>query len=148
MQQMLLALFTATTCALALAASQPVAAADAELSCKLHYSLTGWSLIYKHSTGSGTIHCDDGKSMRVNVSAKALGITAGKWRIDDGSGDFTHVHSMHDVLGRYGVASAEVGVVKTGEARVLTKGDVTLALAGKGEGVDIGVDAGEFTISR
>ena len=38
--------------------------------------------------------------------------------------------------------------MKAGEAQVLTKGDVSLALAGKGEGVDIGVDVGEFTISR
>jgi len=148
MKPTLLALFAATTCTLAMAAALPAAAADAGLDCKLHYSLTGWSLIYKHSTGTGTIHCENGQSMRVHVSSKALGITAGKWHIDDGSGHFTDVHRMSDVLGRYAVASAEAGIVKTGEARVLTKGEVSLALAGKGEGVDIGVDAGEFTISR
>jgi hypothetical protein len=148
MQRTLLALIAATTCTLAMAASQSAVAADADLGCKLHYSLTGWSLIYKHSTGSGTIHCENGQNMRVHVSTKALGVTAGKWRIDDGTGDFTDVRRLSDVLGRYAVASAEVGVVKAGETHLLTKGEVSLALAGKGEGVDIGVDAGEFTISR
>ena len=71
-----------------------------------------------------------------------------KWRIDDGKGDFTNVHRMSEVLGRYAVASAEAGVVKAGEAKVLSKGEVSLALAGNGQGVDIGVDLGEFTISR
>lgn len=148
MKRTLLALLAATTCTLAMTASRPAAAADADLDCKLHYSLTGWSLIYKHSTGSGTIRCENGQTMHVRVSSKALGITAGKWRIDDGHGEFTDVHRMSDVLGRYAVASAEAGVVKAGEAKVLTKGEVSLALAGKGEGVDIGVDVGEFTISR
>jgi len=38
--------------------------------------------------------------------------------------------------------------VKSGEAQVLSKGEVSLALAGNGQGVDIGVDLGEFTITR
>ena len=43
---------------------------------------------------------------------------------------------------------ANAGVVKSGEAQVLTKGPVSLALAGNGEGVNIGVDVGQFTISQ
>ena len=37
---------------------------------------------------------------------------------------------------------------KSGEAQVLSKGPVQLALAGGGEGVNLGVDVGAFTISR
>jgi hypothetical protein len=148
MKRTLLAMLVATTCALAMTAPQRAVAADADLSCKLHYSLTGWSLIYKHTTGGGTVTCANGMSMRVHVSAKALGITAGKWRIDDGKGDFTDVHRISDVLGDYAQASANAGVVKSGEAQVLTKGPVSLALAGNGEGVNLGVDIGKFTISR
>jgi hypothetical protein len=85
--------------------------------------------------------------MSVHVSAKAIGITAGKWRINDGKGSFSDVHRISDVLGSYAQASANAGVVKSGEAQVLTKGPVSLALAGNGEGVNLGVDVGEFTIS-
>jgi hypothetical protein len=145
MNRTLLATLAAGTCALAMTAFQP-AAADADLKCKLHYHLTGWSLIYKHTTGAGTITCENGAQMRVHVSAKAVGLTAGKWRIDDGKGDFTDVYHITDVLGDY--AHANAGVVKSGEAQVLTKGPVSLALAGNGEGVNIGVDVGQFKISR
>ena len=147
MQRTLLAILAATTCALAMSASQPAAAADANLDCKLSYNLSGWSLIYKHTTGEGTVRCANGQTMRVHVSAKALGITAGKWHIDDGKGSFTDVHRITDVLGNYAQASANAGVVKSGEAQVLTKGPVSLALAGNGEGVNLGVDVGQFTIS-
>ena len=83
---------------------------------------TGWSLIYKHTTGSGTVVCENGARMRVHLSAKAVGLTAGKWRIDDGKGDFTDVYHINDILGDYAQASANAGVVKSGEAQVLTKG--------------------------
>jgi RNase P/RNase MRP subunit POP5 len=148
MKRTLLAILTASTCALAMAAPMRASAADAELDCKLTYNLTGWSLIYKHTTGTGVVRCADGTSMRVKVAAKALGITAGKWHIDNGKGNFSDVHSISDVLGDYAQASANAGVVKSGEAQVLTKGPVSLALAGNGEGVNIGVDVGQFTISR
>lgn len=141
-------LAASAACAIAMAMPTGASAADADLSCKLHYSLTGWSLIYKHTTGSGVVTCANGQSMPVHVSAKAVGITAGKWRIDDGKGDFTHVLRIGDVLGRYAQASANAGVVKSGEAQVLTKGEVSLALAGNGEGVNLGVDVGEFKIDR
>lgn len=122
--------------------------ADGDIDCKLQYSLTGWSVIYKHTTGRGTVTCNNGQSMHVRVSAKALGLTAGKWHIDHGTGRFSDVHNIHEVLGRYAQASANAGVVKSGEAQVLTKGPVQLALAGSGEGVNLGVDVGEFRITR
>ena len=43
---------------------------------------------------------------------------------------------------------ASAGVVKSGTAQVLTKGTVSLALAGAGEGVDLGISFGKFTISQ
>jgi hypothetical protein len=138
----------AATCALAIAALPTASASGAKLDCKLRYNLHGWSLIYKHTTGTGVVRCENGQSMRVNVAAKALGITAGKWRIDNGKGTFSDVHAIGDVLGDYAQASANAGVVKSGEAQVLTKGPVSLALAGGGEGVNLGVDIGKFSITR
>ena len=135
-------------CAFALAGSSQAKAADAELDCKLDYSITGWSVIYKHSNGHGTVHCSNGQSMRVNIKARGVGLTAGKWRIDDGNGRFSDVHNISDVLGHYAHAEAHAGAVKSVSSQLLTKGNVSLALAGHGEGVDLGVDVGKFTISR
>jgi hypothetical protein len=119
-----------------------------DLDCKLTFSLTGWSLIYKHATGVGEVRCENGRSMPVKISVKGGGLTAGKWHVDHGTGRFTDVHRISDVLGHYAQGGAHAGIVKSAEAQVLTKGNVSLALAGHGEGVDLGVDVGAFTITR
>lgn len=134
--------------AIGLSCSPRAFAADADMECKLSYKLDGWSLVYKHATGSGTVTCANGKSMPVKIKAQAIGLTAGKWQIDNGKGRFTDVHNINDVLGGYAQAEANAGVVKTGSAQVLTKGTVSLALAGTGEGVNLGVDVGRFEISK
>jgi hypothetical protein len=130
----------------ALAFAVPQAHAGSDINCRLDYNLTGWSLVYKQTTGTGRVTCDNGQSMPVRVSAKALGLTAGKWQIDNGKGRFTDVHNIREVLGRYAQASANAGVIKSGEAQVLSKGNVSLALAGGGEGINLGVDIGAFRI--
>ena len=134
----------ATVCVAALGAGPAFAGED--LDCKLDYQLTGWSLVYKHTTGTGTVSCNNGQVLPVKVTAKAVGLTAGKWHIDNGVGHFTDVHRIDEVLGRYAQASANAGVIKSGEAQVLTKGTVSLALAGAGEGIAIGVDVGTLHI--
>jgi hypothetical protein len=121
---------------------------QAQLDCKLTFSLTGWSLIYKQADGSGVVSCENGQTMPVTISVRGGGLTAGKWHIDNGSGHFTDVHTIEDVLGNYAQGEAHAGVVKSGSAQVLTKGTVSLALAGTGEGIDLGVDVGAFTIKR
>jgi hypothetical protein len=50
------------------------------------------------------------------------------------------------VLGNYAQGEAHAGITKSGTAQVLTKGTVSLAIAGHGEGIDLGVDVGEFTL--
>jgi hypothetical protein len=136
--------------ALALAGAAPHAAkaTEANLDCKLRFSLTGWSAIYKHAEGHGVVTCENGKSMNVKISAKGGGLTVGKSHIDNGTGKFTDVHRMEDVLGTYAQGDASIGAGKSGTAQVLTKGTVSLALAGAGEGVDIGISFGGFTIER
>jgi hypothetical protein len=124
------------------------AESSAELDCKLKFSLSTWSIVYKHSEGSGVVTCENGKSIRVKIIAKGAGLTVGKSHIDDGTGRFSDIHRISDVLGNYAQAEAHVGVVKSGTAQVLTKGTVSLALAGAGEGVDLGVDVGQFTLTH
>lgn len=141
---------TATALALVMAtvAAPKAEAAEANLDCSMRFSLTGWSVIYKHAEGSGVVTCENGKSMRVKISAKGGGLTVGKSHIDNGKGEFTDVHKMSDILGTYAQGEATAAVGKAGTAQVLTKGTVSLALAGAGEGVDIGISFGGFTISK
>ncbi len=127
---------------------QRASAEEADLDCKLRFSLTGWSLIYKHAEGHGVVTCANGKSMRVKIESKGGGLTAGKSHIDNGTGKFTDVRKIEDVLGTYAKADASAGAIKAGTAQVLTKGTVSLALAGAGEGIELGVSVGGFTISK
>jgi hypothetical protein len=133
--------------ALALALPAPAArAASPDINCRIDYHLTGWSLVYKHTTGTGVVTCDNGATMNVRLSARAVGATVGKWKIDNGVGRFSDVHNIREVLGNYAQANANAAVVKAAEAQVLTKGNVSLALAGGGEGIALGVDVGTLHI--
>jgi hypothetical protein len=124
------------------------AQAAAKTDCEMRFNLTGWAAIYKHAEGSGVVTCSNGESMNVNIVARGGGLTAGKYHVDDGKGKFSDVSSLTELLGDYAQGEANAGLVKSGTAQVLTKGTVSLALAGKGEGVDLGVSFGKFTISR
>ena len=123
-------------------------AAEPMVKCDLNYNLHGWSIIYKHAEGSGTVTCDNGQSAPVKITVVGGGLTAGKYRIEDGKGEISKVRSIADVYGDYVQAGAEAGVVKSAHAQVLTKGTTSLALSGTGQGIDLGVSVGKFTISR
>lgn len=129
-------------------AMSTASAAPADLDCRLTYSLTGWSAIVERAHGTGTVTCANGQSMAVDITVKGGGLTAGKWRIDDGKGKFTDVYHINEVLGSYAQASASAGAGNSAGAGVLTKGTVSLALAGTGQGVNLGVAGAKFTISR
>jgi hypothetical protein len=116
--------------------------------CQMDYTLKGWSVFYKTSRGSGTIACDNGQTASVKISAGGGGLTAGKSEIREGHGKFSEVGDIRELFGTYGGASAAAGAVKSSEAQALTKGDVSLALAGKGTGMELGVSFGKFTITR
>ena len=122
--------------------------AAGSIDCELHFSMSGWSAFYKHSTGTGTVTCDNGKSMKVKISAKGGGITFGKSSIENGLGKFTEVYAIEDIIGGYAAAEAHAGANKSASARVVTKGPISLALSGKGRGWDLGVAFGNFIISR
>ena len=143
----LASLFAAGLLGLALLPAGP-AHAQADLGCTLKFSLSGWSIFYKHAEGNGVVTCNNGQSLRVVIAAKGGGLTVGKTHIDNGTGKFTRVHRIDDVLGTYAQGDASIGAVKAGTAQVLTKGDVSLALSGAGEGIALGVSVGGFTLRR
>jgi hypothetical protein len=122
-------------------------AADGDLHCTLTFQTKTWSIIYKSATGFGTIHCSNGQSLRVKLSAKGGGLTAGKSE-ERGHGDFSPVGHIDDLLGGYAAAQAHAGAVNSVQAQVMTKGEVSLALTGKGHGWSLGVDLSELKIER
>ena len=77
-----------------------------------------------------------------------MSVAVGKSKVTSGTGKFANVHRISDVVGTYAQADMHAGVVKSGEAQLLTNGKVSLALAGKGEGYDLGIGLAGFTISR
>ena len=116
--------------------------------CKLDYNLKGWSAFYKTHKGAGTIRCDNGETAEVTLRVKGGGLTFGKSEIVDGKGSFTPVGSIEDLMGAYGQAGAHAGATRSVEASVITKGDISLTMTGKGTGFDLGVDFGKFVIER
>ena len=132
----------------AMSGSAVAHAAEKKLRCNLTFSTKEWSVLYASAEGEGTVSCQDGSSMQVVISAKGGGLTAGKWQITDGKGVITRVEKIDDILGSYLAVSGDIGLVKAGTAQVLTKGQVSLALAGKGEGFDIGIAVTQFKIGR
>ncbi|SJZ91615.1 hypothetical protein [Novilysobacter spongiicola] len=133
---------------LLLAITAAPAAAQGSIDCELRYDLSGWSIFYKTGKGSGTVTCDNGQSMAVQIRTKGGGASIGKTTIRDGRGEFSGITGIDDVLGTYATAEAHASAGKASGAQVMTKGDVSLALAGKGEGWSLGVAFGKFVISR
>jgi hypothetical protein len=116
------------------------------ITCKMTFSLSGWSAFYKTASGDGNVHCSNGQHMAVHITAKGGGLSFGKSSIKDGHGEFSGVHDIKDVLGSYGNAEAHAGAGKSSTAQAMTKGEVSLAISGTGEGVDVGIAFGKFTI--
>lgn len=129
-----------------LSATSTISAREAD--CEMSFQLKGWSAFYKTAKGSGTIRCNNGQTMRVSLVAKGGGITFGKSEIRDGRGEFSGVDNISEVLGTYAASEAHAGAAKSAKASAMTKGDVNLALAGKGKGWDIGIAFGKFVIKR
>jgi len=140
---------TLALAAAALLGTHPSMAQDerADLGCSLSFSMHGWSAIYSRAEGKGRVTCSDGSTMPVLITARGGGLTAGRTEVDHGAGRFTHVHTIDEVLGRYAQGEAHAGLTRSATAQVLTKGTVTLALHGSGEGIDLGVDVGEVTLT-
>jgi hypothetical protein len=116
--------------------------------CELRYSVKGWSFFYKEIKGYGTVTCANGQSAKVAIEMKGGGVTAGKSEIDDGTGTFSEVKDISEIFGTYVSVEGHAGVTKSAEGRVMTKGEVSLALSGDGRGFDLGFAFGGFTITR
>lgn len=120
--------------------------ASAATKCDLSFHLEGWSAFYKTAQGGGRVTCDNGQVRRVAIRMKGGGLTVGRSE-NHGRGDFSPVADIREVFGNYANAEAHAGMVRSSTAQVVTKGTVSLAFAGKGQGVDLGVAFGRLTIT-
>ena len=119
----------------------------AEMStCTLNYQIKGWSFIYAEAKGTGTVRCRNGQTAAVTINIIGGGATIGKSEIHKGKGAISHVRGIGEVYGTYIYMDGHAGVARSAEGRIMTKGEVSLALSGYGRGVDFGLTLGAFTI--
>lgn len=121
---------------------------EAMTKCTMTFSLKGWSAFYKTAAGEGTITCTNGQSASVAIKATGGGITFGKSEVVDGTGTFTEARNIDELLGSYVQSEAHAGAGKSADAQALTKGEVSLSLAGTGRGINLGFAFGKFTLTR
>jgi len=124
------------------------ARALADVKCTMTFSMSGWSAFYKTASGTGLISCSNGQKATVKLSAKGGGLTVGKSSIEDGYGEFSSVVGIEEIMGTYVSAEAHAGAVASAAATAMTKGNVSLALSGKGRGWDLGIAFGKLVIER
>ena len=116
--------------------------------CDMTFTLDTWSAFYKEGDGSGVVRCDNGQEIRVRLETRGGGLTFGRSRIVGGRGDFSPIADIDEIFGNYANAEAHAGMGVSSGAQVVTKGSVSLALSGTGNGVDLGFSFGRFTIQR
>lgn len=133
--------------ALSLLLTSAGASAGADVKCSMSFQMKGWSAFYKTASGSGTITCSNGQTLAVKLQATGGGLTVGKSSIENGHGEFSGATGVQELLGSYISAEAHAGAVKSSNASVMTKGEISLALSGTGRGWDLGVAFGKLTIS-
>ena len=118
------------------------------IECEMTFTLKGWSAFYKTAEGSGSVTCANGQKAAVTITVKGGGFTFGKYSIEDGFGRFSDLKDIDEIFGSYVAAEAHAGAGKAVQASVYTKGEVSLALTGKGRGVNVGFDFGKLTIEK
>jgi len=116
--------------------------------CHMDFNLKGWSVFYKTAEGNGRVTCSNGQHANVKINVTGGGLSFGKMEILDGKGKFSEVLNIDEIFGAYLAAEAHAGAVKSTQASVYTKGEISLAMTGSGRGINIGIDLGKLEISK
>jgi hypothetical protein len=125
------------------------AATAGDIKCTMDFKMSGWSAFYKAADGTGLIRCSNGQTLNVKLRARGGGLSFGKSKIDNGKGEFSSISGGIDqLLGSYIAAEAHAGAGNAAQANVMTKGEVSLSLAGTGKGIDIGIAFGKLSITK
>lgn len=113
--------------------------------CSMKYKLEGFSLAYKQYDGTGEITCRNGQKAQVTLSSKSIGFTIG-YSVIEGEGYFTDVKYISELFGDYISLGNHFGFKNSVDRQVLTRGEISLVLLGKGKGFDIGFTIGDLSI--
>lgn len=113
--------------------------------CSMTYKLEGFSLAYRQYDGTGEVTCVNGEKASVKLSSKSIGFTIGYSEIE-GEGYFTEVKSIDEILGNYISLGNHFGFSRSVDRQVLTRGEISLVLTGRGHGFDIGFTIGDLSI--
>lgn len=173
MQPLRLVLSTAATLGIGLLSPTSGAraandAGGATINCHMVFTLRGWSAIYKNTTGmvtvgqsptskraprfrktttgSGTVTCANGQTMRVSLTASGGRGSVGKYELGNGYGAFDNVTNINQVLGTYNRAAARTVVAKGAQASAMAKGGIALVISGSGTGWNVGAGFPSFAI--
>ena len=116
------------------------------LDCKMTYNIQGWSFFYREYKGTGVVSCNNGQHANVFIESRGGGFTIGKSQIHRGRGAFSSLLDINEIYGTYIALDAHAGASVSVEGQVMTKGEISLALSGKGRGVDLGFSLSGFSI--
>jgi hypothetical protein len=112
------------------------------------FNMSGWSLAIKQMKGAGSVTCSNGQSASVAIESNGIGFTIGKSDIVNGQGTFSEVKDISEIFGTYAQLEARGTANTGGAAQVMTKGEISLAIAGAGRGWEAGVSLSGLTIKR
>jgi hypothetical protein len=118
------------------------------LDCEMKFDLKGRSAFYETASGAGTITCNNGQMAKLSIRATGGGMTFGRSEVVDGTGEFSEARTIDELFGSYVQAEVFAGKGRSAAVQVLTKGRISLVLAGTGRGVDFGFGFETFTIER
>jgi hypothetical protein len=122
--------------------------AESKIKCEMEFSMKGWAALYRTGSGSGTITCANGETIDVVLESRGFGLAAGKAEVSDARGIFSPVAKTEELLGTYIGRSAVAGAGAADAAGAFTKGDVSLAVYGEGEGKGLAAGGAKLTIKR
>jgi len=113
--------------------------------CSMTYKLEGFSLAYKQYDGTGEITCRNGQKAQVTLSSKSIGFTIG-YSVIEGEAYFTDVKYISELFGDYVSLGNHFGFKNSVDRQVLTRGEISLVMLGRGKGFDIGFTIGDLSI--
>lgn len=116
-------------------------------SCQMHYHLSGFSLVFRYYTGTGEITCRNGQRANAALTSTSIGFSIGKSEFE-GVAHFSEVKGIDEIWGNYMSLESHAGFLKSFDAQLLTRGEISMALDGQGRGVDIGATIGNLNIIR
>jgi hypothetical protein len=117
------------------------------IECTIRFQLKKNWAVYERADGPGMVSCADGTAIPVVVVDRGAGLSVGVSKI--GTGNFSNVHRISDVIGSYAQTGMQGGTATSSrQAQLMMKGGGSLALAGTGEGSDLGIGLASSAIRR